>query len=516
MASRTDTDTQPLNRAASDNIGADDPRYAELLRRGFNKRFESTPDYFRLVGSTQDVIDAVQQAVSNGLRIAVRSGGHCLEGFVAEPDIRVIIDMSPMTSVTWDPAMKAFAIEAGTTLGEVYRKLFLGWGVVLPAGQSPDIGIGGHALGSSFGFLHRQHGLAVDHLYAVEVVVVDESDTVKSVVATREASDPNRELWWAHTGGGGGNFGVVTRYWFRSADAMSTNPTHALPKAPASVVTVKAEWNWNDLDEPAFTQLLRNYGGWCEGNSDADTPNASLFSVLNAGCRQPDGKIALRMMSIDDADAEQQCDDHLAAVVEGVGASHTRHVEKMSWLTFALNPFPDLFAIAPGGTSASQAKLKIKDALLRRRHTDRQLGVLYEYLTRADVNVFGGIGFATYGGRMNAVAPDATAAAQRRSAMDTSYSVGWGDAKDEARSMVWLRALYRDVFIETGGVPVPDASSDGAMINHPDADLADARWNTSGVPWYALYYQENYARLQRVKAQWDPRNVFHHALSIQP
>jgi aclacinomycin oxidase len=77
------TDRQRIKRAESKNIGPDDPRYSELTRRGFNKRFDGKPDYVRLVGSTVDVIDAVQSAVRAGLRLAVRSGGHCLEGFVA-------------------------------------------------------------------------------------------------------------------------------------------------------------------------------------------------------------------------------------------------------------------------------------------------------------------------------------------------------------------------------------------------------------------------------------------------
>ena len=67
----------------------------------------------------------------------------------------------------------------------------------------------------------------------------------------------------------------------------------------------------------------------------------------------------------------------------------------------------------------------------------------------------------------------------------------------------------------TGGVPAPGERTDGALINHPDADLADPALNTSGVPWSTLYYKENYPRLQRVKAEWDPRDVFHHALSIR-
>ena len=177
--------------------------------------------------------------------------------------------------------MAAFAVEAGATVGAAYRKLFMGWGVTIPAGESPDIGVGGHVLGGAFGFLCRQHGLAADHLYGVEVVVMDETGTARSVVATREPSDPNRELWWAHTGGGGGNFGIVTRYWFRSPDAIGSDPALLLPKAPDSVVTFKAEWNWSDIDERAFTTLVRNYGEWCERHSEADSPYAKLFSVLS-------------------------------------------------------------------------------------------------------------------------------------------------------------------------------------------------------------------------------------------
>jgi FAD/FMN-containing dehydrogenase len=72
------------------------------------------------------------------------------------------------------------------------------------------------------------------------------------------------------------------------------------------------------------------------------------------------------------------------------------------------------------------------------------------------------------------------------------------------------------MYADTGGVPVPNETTDGAYINYPDKDLADPAWNKSGVPWHDLYYKENYPRLQRVKAAYDPRDVFNHALSIRP
>jgi aclacinomycin oxidase len=64
-------------------------------------------------------------------------------------------------------------------------------------------------------------------------------------------------------------------------------------------------------------------------------------------------------------------------------------------------------------------------------------------------------------------------------------------------------------------VPAPGDAYAGTFINHPDVDLADLALNSSGVPWHALYFRDGYSRLKRVKARWDPRDVFHHALSIR-
>lgn len=491
-------------------IGPGDPRYRAVVDKRFNKRFVASPDYVRLVSSTGEVVSAVEEAVREGRRLVVTSGGHCLEGFVSDPEVRVILDVSPMKRVYYDAERGAVAVEAGATVGEAFRALFEAWGVVIPLGEYPGIGMGGHVAGGAFGFLCRQLGLAADYLYAVEVVTVDSDGRASSVVATREASDPNRELWWAHTGGGAGNFGIVTRYWFRSPGASGEDPASLLPHAPESITTFKAEWDWSDIDEPFFLRLLRNHGIWCEQNSDADSPDASLWTLLQLH-RKELGKIIIRGVSTAGDAAERQVDDYLAALGDGVAAPKGRELARMSWLDFALNPFPDLFAAPPGGVS-----VKVKDALLKKRFTDRQIGIAYEYLTRTDHDVMGGmLGLATYGGRINTVASDATASAQRKSILDIACTTGWLDPREEAQNLTWVRAFYRELFAETGGVPVPGDAYDGAFINHPDTDLADLALNTSGVPWHTLYYQGSYPRLQRIKARWDPRNVFRHALSIR-
>ncbi|MBE1490125.1 FAD-binding oxidoreductase [Plantactinospora soyae] len=487
-------------------VGPDDPRYPDLTRRG-NRRFVGTPDEIRVVGSTEQVAAAVQDAVRAGRRVAVRSGGHCFEDFVDGPAVRMVIDLSGMTGVYYDPLRAAFAVEAGATLGEVYRRLYLGWGVTLPGGSCPGVGAGGHVAGGGYGPLSRSHGLIVDHLYAVEVVTVDPSGTARTVFASREPADPNRELWWAHTGGGGGNFGIVTRYWFRSPGARGNDPGELLPRPPGSVLSFTVQWPWEGMDERGFRRLARNFGTWCERYGRPGTPEARLYGELLLS-RRPAGSHSLIGQVAGGADAVRLLDAHVAALAEGVGVTPVRTQEDLPWLASVLRG---------NGDDGKRWRLKTKAGYLRRAFTDRQLAAAYHHLTRPDyANPAGSLSLNTYGGRINAVPSTATATAQRDSVIKLFYLAGWVDPAEDAQHLAWIREFYRDMYADTGGVPVADDANDGSYINYPDVDLADPAWNTSGVPWSDLYYRANYPRLQRAKSRWDPRNVFRHALSIQP
>jgi FAD binding domain/Berberine and berberine like len=485
-----------------------DPAYEQWNDRGFNTRFKGNPSLIVSVNDTTALIDALQAAVNAGQHVAVRGGGHCLENFVADPAVRVIIDISQMKGIRYDPERNAIEVKAGNTVGEMHDKLFTEWGIVMPVGEEPNIGMGGHIAGGAFGFLCRQHGLGVDHLQALELLWVNKERRVEKIVVSRESEDENRELWWAHTGGGTGNFGIVTRYWFRSPSAMGTDPARLLPAVSPYVETVNMDWSWDDFDQSSFQTLVNNFGNWCKINAGNGISARTFFGTLHLWNRVT-GKLQLKGLVTDPANAESVLGDFMQSLEKDL--KHPCRIErkKMSWLQFALRPMPD-------NNSEEKIAFKFKDAFLLKPLTEYQLNTVYKYLTEMTDTPGAAIALATYGGKVNEVPADATATAQRNAIITMSCTPVWTDPSEEKKYMSWARTCYQELFKDQGGAPVPGDQYGGCMIAHPDNDLADPAWNKTGVPWHQFYYQQHYPRLQKIKARWDPLNIFHHALSVRP
>ncbi|MCP9955783.1 FAD-dependent oxidoreductase [Actinomadura madurae] len=483
-----------------------DSRYAEVAGRVYNTRFVPSPDEIWLVRSATEVEQAVNQAVAGGRRITVRSGGHCFEGLVGDPQYRLLVDTSSMKGVTFDRRMNAFAVEAGARLGEVYRALYEGWGVTVPGGVCPEVGVGGHVSGGGYGPLSRRFGLIVDHLYAVEVVVAGRDGTARTIIATREPDDPNRDLWWAHTGGGGGGFGIVTRFWFRSPRAAG-RPSALLPAPPSRMRTTLVSWPWAGLTEAGFTRLVTNHNAWHAANSSPGSPYSGLHSALRlyssmVGVVQLDVRIDATLPNSD-----QLHDAYIAAVSAGVGVEPTTQSQVRDWLDYALEPTLG----APGYTRNKSMGLHLRDVL-----TENQIGALHRSLTDPNHVNIGMVYLASYGCAINTVAPSARAIVQRDSILKMWYSNTWSDPAMDEVEIEWVRTLRKNVHAATGGFPVPNAQQDGGYINYPDVDLRDPLQNRTGVPWYEIIWKDNHRRLQRAKNTHDPRNVFRHALSLDP
>ncbi len=505
-------------------VTANDPQYADCVR-GLNTRYIGTPESVRIVNCTDQVVQVVQEAVTNKKRLTVISSGHCYEDFIFNPDVKVVVDITMMNNVYYDPAMNAVAIESGATMLEIYKTLYKQWGVTVPAGFCYSVAAGGHVAGGGWGPLVRVNGLVVDHLYAVEVVVVDANGTARAVVATREPNDPNRDLWWAHTGGGGGNFGVITRYWFKSPGATGSDPRTMLPRPPHDVLISAIAYNWSTLTQDQFTRLARNYASWHVANRAADNPNRVVTSYLLLN-HQSNGQIGL-ITQVDATvpNAQTILDNYIAYMQSGVTAQHVALTNRMA----EISPMPQLVqarrlpwleATRMLGTTNPPLndptyRAEYKSTFMRGNFPDNQIAAVYRHLTSTAIsNPLAGVQFTPYGGQASAVDPAATAIPHRGAAFKMLWSAQWIDPADDAKHIDWMRRGYADTYADTGGVPVPNAVTDGCYVNYPDGDLSDPNFNKSTTPWYTLYYKDNYARLLQAKRRWDPLNFFRHRQSI--
>nr|WP_322888054.1 FAD-binding protein [Streptomyces solincola] len=502
-----------------------DARYPDLVR-GVNQRWSARPESVRLVATTEQVAAALQQAADAGKRLTVRGGGHCYEDFVFNDAVETVLDLSEMTDVRYDERRRAFEVQAGATLTDVYERLYKAYGVVVPGGVCYSVGVGGHVSGGGWGMLCRRDGLVVDHLYAVEVVTLDARRKVRTVIATREPDDPNRELWWAHTGGGGGNFGVVTRYWFRSPAATGDAPSSLLPRPPAEVLLSAVSWPWERMTERSVIRLVRNYGAWHEAHARPGGPYDGLVANLSLSHRS-NGQIGLlTQMDATVPDARGLLDAFLREIAAGVDVSPgalTTGVGEHGPMPEYATPrrLPWLQATRYLGVTNSvladpTLRGDQKSAYARRSLSEARIAVIHRHLTRTDfANPNAMVLLSSYGAAVNAVARTATASVHRDSAFKLLFQAYWNTPDEDAANIGWLREVYEEVYAGTGGVPVADESTDGAYVNYPDIDLSDPRRNRSGVPWSTLYYGENYPRLQRVKAAFDPTDFFRHGQSVK-
>jgi hypothetical protein len=509
---------------AATAIHPGDARYADLTV-GLNRRWTASPDRVHLVSTTEQVVGVVAEAAAAGRRVSVRSGGHCYEDFTYNPDVDVVIDMSEMNRVYFDADRRAFAVEPGATLGDVYDRLYRGWGVTVPGGMCYSVGAGGHVAGGGWGLLCRRDGLIVDHLYAVEVVTVDGSGSARAVVATRDDTGRLRDLWWAHTGGGGGSFGIVTRYWFRSPGATGDDPSGLLPKPPAEALISALSWSWEKMTKADFTTLVRNFCAWHEAHG-APGDTDGLISFLNLN-HVSNGEIGLlTYVTGDTPNAPGVLKDFLTYVCRGVSVAPERPSDNSS----AHGPLANFLVprrwswlkathyLGTGNPVMTNAVLRgdQKSAFHRRGFTERQIATLWQHVRSGELdNPMAQIVVSSYGGQVNAVASADTAQAHRDSVFKVLYQTNWTEAEDDQANLAWLRGLYRETYEGTGGVPVPDDRTSGCFVNYCDIDLGDARYNTSPVPWHDLYWGDNYRRLQQVKSHWDPADFFRHGQSVR-
>ncbi len=439
----------------------DSPEY-ESVRKSAMARFDDVrPAAVVLCRSPDDVSATIAFAGRARLETAVRSGGHSVAGRSVTQGI--VIDVTPMSFVSFADGLAT--VGAGARLGDLYDALHE-QGLTIPAGCGPSVGIGGLALGGGIGILGRMYGLTCDHLLEADVVLAD-----GRLVHCDEHHD--EELFWALRGGGGGNFGVVTSFVFRTVQAPATTIFHLTWPLAYAAALVEA---WlasvpTGPDELDATLRLTARG-------DGELPLVELIGAWHGS----------------EADAAVLLDQLVAqAGAEPTSATqrHMRYREAKRYLDeLGTASAPDEH-VSP--EQRPRGHLFTKSEFFRRPLPPEAIAALVGNLSGS---LGGGeareVTFTPWGGAYNRVRTDATAFPHRDElfliqhllVIDPDLTFEGDAARD------WLKRSW--ALLHPYG-------SGGVYANFPDPDLTD---------WARAYHGPNYDRLRRVKAKYDPSNVF--------
>jgi len=444
-----------------------DPAY-DAARILYNTRFDSIrPQGVARCVSVDDVRTCVAFAAQTGVPLALRSGGHSYGGWSTGTGL--VVDTGPISRIE-APAQGRVTVGAGAKLIDVYAALAPA-GAGLPGGSCATVGITGLALGGGVGVLSRSWGLTSDDLLAAEVVTAD--GRIVECDAQREP-----DLFWALRGGGG-SFGAVTSLTFR---------TH--PAGPLALGFLS--WPWS-----AANPVIAAWQSW-----QREAP-ATVWSNLHLDADPAGARLSLYAVGTDGISSLRAELDRLDAA-SGLRASRGTQVSS----------FMDVMLLDAGcaGRTASQCHLRgqtpegvleretfaAKSIVASEALSAGAIDLLVTGLANPPVGTSASVIYDALGGAVSNVAMDATAFPHRRALGVLQFVVGWSDPAREADAVAWLRSYH-------GAVRAKDGTA--AYANYADPDLAD---------WPGAYYGTNYARLQRIKRAYDPKELFTFPQAIRP
>ncbi|MFF6993895.1 FAD-binding oxidoreductase [Streptomyces sp. NPDC008313] len=214
---------------SGDVFAPGDPGYDDA-RTVFNAMIDRRPAVIAQCVDEADVVRSVRFARDLDLPVAVRGGGHSVAG-MALGDGGLVVDLRRMHAVTVDPGARSVCVGGGATMSHLDRAT-QPYHLATTGGRASTTGVGGFVLGGGTGWLDRLFGLAVDNLLAVDLVTADGT-------AVRASAEENPELFWA-LHGGGGNFGVATSLTLRVHELPAFSIALVLYRPDAAPGAVRA------------------------------------------------------------------------------------------------------------------------------------------------------------------------------------------------------------------------------------------------------------------------------------
>ena len=422
------------------------------------------PSAVARVANAEDIAAVIGFARATGTELAVRGGGHSGAGH-STTDGGIVIDTRDLKRIEVDAEARTAWADAGLTAAEVNAEVAK-HGLVIGFGDTGSVGIAGITLGGGVGYLVRKFGLTIDNVEAVELVTAD------GELVTADA-EHHPDLFWALRGGGG-NFGVATRFRYR---------LHELPQITGGMLVL-----------PATAETVAAFMAAAEGAPE------ELSAIVNVMTCPPlpfvpeehHGSIVIfaLMCYAGEADAGEAAMAPFRAVAEPLGDL----VRPMT--------YPELFPAEeapPADESADPSMVPGFAALTL--FTDRigpeESALIVERLGWSDAPMRVAQ-LRVLGGAMARVAPDATAFAHRQQRVMVNVAAMYAGPTDRVVKEAWVRDLASALSRGNGAAYVN-------FVNDEGPDRVRAAY--PGATW---------DRLAAVKARYDPENVFRRNHNIAP
>jgi FAD/FMN-containing dehydrogenase len=440
-----------LSRTFAGELLRPDDRGYDEVRRVHNGLIDKRPGLIARCSTTDDVAAAVNLGRRLGAELSVRGGGHNVAGR-AVTEGGVMIDLSPMKRIDVDAAARVVTAEGGVTWAEMDAATHP-HGLVVPGGVVSSTGIAGLTLGGGLGWTQGRFGLSADNLMAVEIVTAD-----GAVLVASERDHP--DLFWALRGGGG-NFGVVTRFTYRA---------HPLTTVLGGLVAYPA-------DEAA--QVLAAYRAVTTSAPDALSVQVGM---LHAPGDDPVPVIGVPLCHCGDDEAAAEID---VKPLRTAGTVLSDDVGRIPYPVMNASTDP----LFPRG-ALNYWKQAFVDEL-----SDELITVLVDAFAGVPSPMTALVVEPVHGVAAR-VPADATAFPYRREGYAVLVCGQWQDTADNEANISWVR--------ETFTALAPHVS-DRRYVNYMgDDDSAK------------VAYGAQYGRLLEVKRRYDPDNLFRLNQNIDP
>ena len=422
------------------------PEY-HAARKVWNGMHDKRPALIARCQNTQDVCHAVDFARDNNLLLAVRGGGHSWPG-KSTCDGGMMLDLADMTNVNVDADTRTAWCDGGALLGHL-DDATLAQGLATTAGVVSHTGVGGYTLGGGFGRLNRMYGLTIDNVLGAEIVTAD--GTVRTVGADNEP-----DLYWAIRGGGG-NFGVVSKFHYQ---------LHPFDRNVFSGMLV---WPVAEARD-----VLEFYAEWQAGLS-REMYTGPVMATM------PDGTSVVAMEVVyngDPAAGEKEL-----APLRSIGTIIDDSVKVQDY---------KVTQTQEDATTAHGIRSYAKNGMV---------GEFTQALVNDMIDAFipdprAAIFTHTCGGAVKDYGVDDTAFPHRNAQTMIVYFTGWSDPEDDAEGEAMCKQWH------------------AALSSHHGGYYDNIEQETAGT--VSANYGPNYPRLRHIKAQYDANNLFRMNSNIEP